>query len=79
MSEQCCNVISILTISAMTSADVVASPDDPGVPREISELMRDEIPGAEFHWLSPEKHLATLEHPERFNRIMLDFLAKHVR
>ncbi|WP_143301208.1 alpha/beta fold hydrolase [Candidatus Entotheonella palauensis] len=56
---------------------VVASPDDPGVPRDISERMRDEIPAAEFHWLSPAKHLATLEHPERFNRIMVDFLAKH--
>ncbi len=58
---------------------IVASPDDPGVPREVSELMRDEIPGAEFAWLSPAKHLATLEHPERFNQMMVDFLAKHAR
>ena len=58
---------------------IVASPDDPGVPREVSELMRDEIPGAEFFWLSPAKHLATLEHPERFNRILVDFLAKHAK
>lgn len=56
---------------------IVASPDDPGVPRETSELMRDEIPRSEFHWLSPAKHLATLEHSERFNQIMIDFLAKH--
>lgn len=56
---------------------IVASPDDPGVPCEISELMRDEIPGAEFFWLSPAKHLATLEHPDRFNQMMVDFLAKH--
>lgn len=57
---------------------IVASPDDPGVPSATSELMRDEIPRAEFHWLSPAKHLATLEHPERFNRILTDFLARHV-
>ena len=56
---------------------VVASPDDPGVPRDVSELMRDEIPGAEFHWLGPAKHLATLEHPARFNQILVDFLAKN--
>ena len=56
---------------------VVASPDDPGVPRDISELMREEIAGAAFHWLSPAKHLATLEHPERFTRILVDFLATH--
>jgi pimeloyl-ACP methyl ester carboxylesterase len=57
---------------------IVASPDDPGVPRATSELMRDEIPGAEFHWLSPAMHLATLEYPQRFNRILVDFLAKQV-
>ncbi len=56
---------------------IVAGPDDPGVPRDVSELIRDEIPGAAFDWLSPAKHLATLEHPEQFNRMPVDFLAKH--
>ncbi len=56
---------------------VVASPDDPGVPREMSELMRDKIPGAEFVWITPSYHLATLEHPERFNALLVAFLAKH--
>ena len=55
---------------------IVASPDDPGVPRQASEYMRDAIPNAEFHWLGPAKHLATLEHPERFNQILVDFLAR---
>ena len=58
---------------------IVASPDDPGVPCEASEHMRDAIPKAEFHWLSPARHLATLEHPERFNRILVDFLSRHAR
>ena len=58
---------------------IVASPDDPGVPRQASEYMRDAIPNAEFHWLGPAKHLATLEHPERFNQILVDFLARHAR
>lgn len=53
---------------------IVASPDDPGVPRETSEQMHAAIAGSEFHWLSPALHLATLEHGERFNRIMVDFL-----
>lgn len=55
---------------------IVASPDDPGIPRQASEWMRDAIPRAEFTWLTPAHHLATLEHPDRFNRIVVDFLSR---
>jgi hypothetical protein len=37
--------------------------------------LRLEHPGAAFDWRSPARHLATLEHPERFNRIRVDVLA----
>lgn len=55
---------------------VVATPDDPGAPTETSKKMADAIPGAELHWLEPARHLATLEHPERFNAMARDFLAR---
>lgn len=53
---------------------LIASPDDPGVPQEISELMARLIPDTRLHWLHPARHLATLEHPERFNELLLEFL-----
>jgi 3-oxoadipate enol-lactonase len=55
---------------------VVATPDDPGAPTETSKMMAAAIPGAELHWLEPARHLATLEHPERFNAIARAFLTK---
>jgi aminoacrylate hydrolase len=60
-----------------TPTFVVASREDPGIPRAASELMRDEISNAELTWLSPTHHLATLENPDRFNEIVLDFLSRH--
>lgn len=53
---------------------VIATPDDPGVPTETSELMARTL-GAPLHWLAPANHLASLEHPKRFNQIMRKFLA----
>ncbi|MDA1311556.1 MAG: alpha/beta fold hydrolase [Proteobacteria bacterium] len=55
---------------------VVATPDDPGAPTEISKKMAASIPGAALHWLEPARHLATLEHPERFNALAREFLAR---
>ena len=53
---------------------VIATPDDPGVPTATSELMARTL-GAPLHWLEPAHHLASLEHVERFNKLMRDFLA----
>ena len=55
---------------------VVAAPDDPGVPPELSEKLAQDIPTSELHWLTPARHLATLEHVETFNRLMRAHLQK---
>jgi len=55
------------------------SPDDPGVPVAVSELMAERIPNASLHWLAPSRHLATLEQVESFNRILRSFLNEHAR
>jgi 3-oxoadipate enol-lactonase len=55
---------------------VVATPDDPGAPTETSRKMAAAIPGSELNWLEPARHLATLEHPERFNELAGKFLAR---
>ena len=54
---------------------VVAAPDDPGVPKEISELLADRIPNASLHWLHPARHLASLEHSIEFNEMLRAHLA----
>ncbi len=55
---------------------VIGSPEDPGVPQETTEKMAWLIPDAELVWLAPARHLASLEHPERFNALVRDFLSK---
>lgn len=58
---------------------VVAAPEDPGVPPEMSELLALKIPNASLHWLSPARHLATLEHVDSFNTLLANHLAAHLR
>ena len=53
---------------------VVAAPDDPGVPPELSQLLARDIPHATLHWLTPARHLANLEHVETFNRVLRSHL-----
>ncbi len=53
------------------------SPDDPGVPVEVSEMMAERIPDSQLHWLAPSRHLATLEQVDPFNNTLKRFLADH--
>lgn len=55
---------------------VVAAPDDPGVPQEVSELLASQIPNATLEWLHPARHLSSLEHVDRFNQLLAQHLAK---
>ncbi|MCH9672989.1 MAG: alpha/beta fold hydrolase [Gammaproteobacteria bacterium] len=64
----------LCTINA--PAMVIATPDDPGAPREVSEKMARNIPDCALHWLEPAQHLSSLEHPERFNALVSEFLSK---
>jgi len=57
---------------------IFASPDDPGVPVAMSEMMATHIPNASLHWLAPSRHLATLEHPQKFNQLFVEFLQRAV-
>ena len=55
---------------------VIATKDDPGVPTAMSELMAREL-GVAPQWIGPAQHLATLEHPDRFNRMIRTFLLEN--
>ena len=52
------------------------SKDDPGVPIEVTEYMVEQIQGSQVHWLSPGRHLASLEQVESFNQWLKQFLDK---
>ncbi|MEM7059439.1 MAG: alpha/beta fold hydrolase [Pseudomonadota bacterium] len=61
----------------LTPTLVVAAPDDPGVPREMSELLAARIPNASIHWLHPARHLSSLEHVDAFNELLRAHLKKN--
>lgn len=66
-----CELDTVDCLTAITVPTlVVAAPDDPGVPREVSEILADRIPDASLHWLQPARHLASLEHPDVFNKLL---------
>lgn len=54
---------------------VIGTPEDPGAPREITEKIARLIPNSHLEWLTPARHLSSLEHPEAFNQLIRDFLA----
>jgi len=56
---------------------VVAAPEDPGVPPALSKMLATEIPDADLHWLSPARHLATLEHIVTFNKLLSNHIARN--
>ena len=53
---------------------ILAGSDDPGMPRQTAEQMRDAIPGAELVVVGPAAHLSNMEQTERFNEALLRFI-----
>jgi 3-oxoadipate enol-lactonase len=73
-----CELDTVERLSEITAPTlVVAAPDDPGVPRDISELLAARVPNAALQWLHPARHLASLEHVDAFNGLLRTHLAKH--
>jgi 3-oxoadipate enol-lactonase len=56
---------------------VIAGEEDTVYPPELARAMAKRIPGAELIMFERTGHLANLEHPERFNKAVLDFLSRH--
>jgi 3-oxoadipate enol-lactonase len=53
---------------------VVAGSEDPATPPAQAEAIRDVIPGARLHVLQGAGHLANVEQPEAFGRLLLEHL-----
>jgi len=48
--------------------------DDVITPPEVAREFRDRLPNAQLHFIDRCGHAPMIEHPDTFNRIMLDFL-----
>ena len=55
---------------------IIAGEEDKVYPPELARGMAQRIPGAEFASMKGAGHLANLEHPDEFNRILRDFLQR---
>ena len=56
---------------------VIAGEEDTVYPPELAHEMARRIPGAELLLFERTGHLANLEEPDRFNKVVLDFLSRH--
>jgi len=56
---------------------VIAGDEDTVYPPELAREMARRIPGAELVMFERTGHLANLEEPERFNKLVFDFLSRH--
>jgi pimeloyl-ACP methyl ester carboxylesterase len=56
---------------------IVAGEEDKVYPPELARGMAQRIPGAELATMKGAGHLANLEQPEDFNRLLLEFLKRH--
>jgi 3-oxoadipate enol-lactonase len=56
---------------------VLTGDEDVGDIHSIADRLATGIPGAERATIAGAAHLPNLERPEEFDRIVLDFLARH--
>lgn len=54
---------------------VVCGDDDQGTPPAGNKQIAELIPGARYQGIADARHFPNVEHPDVFNRIMLDWLA----
>jgi 3-oxoadipate enol-lactonase len=53
---------------------VISAAEDPSTPPEHGELLAARIPGARFELLEHAAHLANVERPDEFNRLLEEYL-----
>lgn len=56
---------------------VIAGDEDTVYPPELAREIARRIPGAELVMFERTGHLANLEEPERFNKLVFEFLCRH--
>jgi 3-oxoadipate enol-lactonase len=78
----CCDAILDFDFSAQLPSVklpllVVCGAQDPGTPPEQNRRIAELVPGARYQEIADAKHFPNVEHPDAFNRIMLEWLATH--
>jgi 3-oxoadipate enol-lactonase len=58
---------------------VVCGDEDPGTPPAGNRLIAERIPGARYQEIANARHIPMVEHPDKFSRIMTNWLASHRR
>jgi 3-oxoadipate enol-lactonase len=58
---------------------VLCGDEDPGTPPEGNRAIAASIPGARYVEMSPARHIPMIEHPDRFNAILMDWLSSQAR
>ena len=53
---------------------VVCGSDDVGTPPEQNRKIAQFVPGARYEEIAAARHFPNVEHPDQFNRIMLEWL-----
>ncbi|MGE0224278.1 MAG: alpha/beta fold hydrolase [Acetobacteraceae bacterium] len=53
---------------------VVCGADDAGTPPEANRRIAELVPGGRYEQIAAARHFPNVEHPETFNRIMMDWL-----
>jgi 3-oxoadipate enol-lactonase len=56
---------------------VVCGDEDPGTPPAGNKQIADLIPGGRYQGIANARHFPNVEHPETFNKIMMDWLSEH--
>lgn len=55
---------------------IIVGRDDPACTLAASEVLHREIPGSTLHVIDDAAHLANIEKPEQFTRLLLDFFTQ---
>lgn len=69
------DIFSVLDTKRPTS--VICGADDPVCPPKTAHMIADKLPGADFHCLDGVGHYASIEAPDRLDRVLREFLSRH--
>ncbi|MCC6778393.1 MAG: alpha/beta hydrolase [Hyphomicrobiales bacterium] len=75
--EMMCRSDLFSALDSRRPALIVCGADDPVCPPEIARSIGDRLPAAVYHCLDGVGHYASIEAPDRLERVLRDFLVDH--